>query len=171
MPSAIDYHDRCAAFLDRQQRAARADRIPVLAVPAEPDSVRDTGRRSRGQHELKGDLDAWVRRHRPEVILAFNNAFYWWLRQAGWRVPDDVAFIDLWIVNPDSQPLWPGLVLQTDEIGRRAIDWLDGLLRAGERGIPQNPATMLIDMRWQTGKPDTAPPVGRGLKPGIRTRR
>jgi len=52
-----------------------------------------------------------------------------------------------------------GLALTYDEVGSRAIDWLDSLLRSGERGTPIHPATMSIDMVWQDGK--TAP----GMKP------
>ena len=152
MPSAIDFHDRCAAFLDRQQRAPASQRIPVLAVNPGGDDSRLTNGRHSAPSKTSQLIDTWMRRHSPEVILAFNNSFYWLLRKAGWRVPEHAAFIDLWIMTSDRPPPWPGLILVPDEIGRRAIDWLDSLLRTGERGVPQNPATMLVDMRKHEGE-------------------
>ena len=31
------------------------------------------------------------------------------------------------------------------------MDWLDSRMRAGERGVPDHPATMHIDLTWQDG--------------------
>jgi len=74
----------------------------------------------------------------------------WDLREAGVRVPEDVAFITLW--NQTAVPDVAGMLLCPDEIGRRAVDWLDSLMRAGERGLPAHPATMHVDLTWQDGR-------------------
>lgn len=59
------------------------------------------------------------------------------------------AFISLWKFERDDTVA--GMALTHDEVGRRAVDWLDSLLRAGERGLPEHPVTMSVDMRWQDG--------------------
>lgn len=142
MPAAIDMHDRHAAFLERQQLLPASQRLPVL-------SVKPWGQDPDAHAAGIAATAAWLRRHRPEVVLGFNGVFRWVLAEAGARVPEDVAFISLWITTPDTAAR--GLRLHVDDVGRRAVEWLDALLRAGERGLPPHPATMLIDMVWQDG--------------------
>lgn len=140
MPEALDFHDRRAAFLERQLQVPASRRLPMLAI--EPDRE--------GADVRAGNLpsiDAWLRRHRPDVVLGFNDAFRWLLKDAGWRVPEQVAFISLW--NQDRKAAGAGSMLSTDEVGRRAVDWVDSLLRAGERGLPEHPATMEVEMMWR----------------------
>lgn len=140
---ALDCRDRHAAFLERQQAVVKADRIPVLEIKT----------KLPGHVSLQENTDGWLRRYRPEVVLGFNNTFRWAIHDAGWRIPKQVAFISLWMNDSDRETT--GLALTTDEVGSRAVDWLDSLLRTGERGIPSHPAIMSVDLRWQAGK--TAP--------------
>lgn len=142
--SYIDYQDRCGAFLARQQFASDAPRIPVLIT---------MGRPGHDKSESQRCMTKWVRQHKVEVVLAFNSAFYWLLREAGWRIPEQVNVIDLFIRNRAVKPQLPGLILPEKEIAHRAIDWLDSLLRTGERGVPVFPATMAINMQWDEGEP------------------
>ena len=149
MPSAIDVHDRYAAFLERQQHAPAAARVPVLTIAAgEPGQ--DS---SRHRNASLQQIDRWMQVCRPDMVLGFNDAFQWLIREAGWAIPECTAFLSLWINAPN--PAATGLRLYTDELGRRAVDWLDSLLRAGERGRPQHSATMLIDFCWQDGVTET----------------
>lgn len=143
-PMLFDYQDRNAAFLDRQQRVPASGRIPVFAL--KPGLKVDSP-------AVKKGINEWMLRYKPDVILSFNSAFYWLLRAAGWRIPEQVGFIDLLILSNLPRPAWPGLVASADECGRHTIDWLNSLLQAGERGLPAHPATMSIDMRWYDGKP------------------
>ena len=141
-PQALDFHDRRAAFLDRQAQVPVSRRLPILALKphaADPASRAESCR----------VIDGWIRRHRPDVVLGFNDIFYWLLKDAGWRVPEQVAFISLW--KSGAERAYPGCLLSPAEIGCRAIDWLDSLLRSGARGLPDCPATMEIDMRWVDG--------------------
>ena len=148
-PSALDFHDRCAAFLERQQRLPATQRIPVLAVkpwvkasdPPQPGRV--------PYDEAVRCMRAWMREERPDIVLGFNSVFLWLLHDAGWRAPRWSAFLHLWIPSPDSAVT--GLRLYPDELGRRAVDWLDSLLHAGERGLPRHPSTMCVDFEWQDG--------------------
>jgi len=53
---------------------------------------------------------------------------------------------------------WPdstsdaGLDQRPDQLGSAAIDVLAGLLTRGEKGIPANPGSIMIDGRWVNGK-------------------
>lgn len=159
MPSAIDFHDRCAAFFDRQQRVPDSQRVPVMPIkPWHDDDERNPPPGTPNVTQARAILSRWVHRHKPDVVLAFNNSFYWLLHEAGWRIPEQFAFIDLWLQGSNPPPHNSGLMLSTDELGRRAVDWLDSLLRAGARGIPAHPATMALGMQWVEGQ---APPSHR----------
>jgi len=158
-PSALDFHDRCAAFLERQQRLPATQRIPVLAVKpwVAKDAAPRPGRIRYG--EALRQIRAWKRQERPDIVLGFNSVFRWLLHDAGWCAPRWNAFIHLWIPSPDSAAT--GLRLYPDELGRRTVDWLDSLLHAGERGEPRHPSTMSVDFEWQDG---TAAPCPSRLR-------
>jgi LacI family transcriptional regulator len=154
-PDAIDYHDRVAAYLERQQQVAPEDRIPAFKLhvpPRLPGNPPGDPEESHGNFQRNAAaMDAWLRQYRPDAVIGFSNFFLSLTRAAGWRVPQDVAFISLWKFEPDDTV--PGMCLTHDEVGRRAVDWLDSLLRAGERGLPEHPITMSVDMRWQDAQP------------------
>lgn len=151
MPSAVDFHDRCAAFLEKQRGMPRG-RVPMLAI--RPWRGNDeTLRPGEIVHaEAAAIMRDWLARHKPDAVIGFNDYFWWILRDAGWDRPRLGSFISLWIDNPN--PRSAGLRLYKDELGRRAVDWVDSLLRLGERGIPRHPGTLAIDLEWQDGEPE-----------------
>ena len=142
MPLAIDYHERCAAFLERQNQLSAPERIPLCRLEpasADPELYAVMVRTMRD----------WMREWKPEVVLGFNGFFYWILRDAGWPAPKKVTFYDLWITEPPI--LNSGLFLSHAELGRRTVELLDALIRGGERGIPDHPATLSINLAWRDG--------------------
>lgn len=151
----MDNHDRLAAFLDRQRTVPKADQIPVLGINPRYSDRQVAPPPPSHERERAMNSARWLRRYQPDVVLGINNMFRWTIKDAGWRIPKQVAFISLWVDTSDR--LMTGLVLTTDEVGSRAIDWLDSFMRSGERGIPKHPAVMLVNMLWQPGK--TAPGV------------
>ena len=139
-PAALDFHERRAAFLDRQLQVPAARRVPVLAIKG---FTGDLPARAKIQQDLRN----WIRRYQVEAVLGFNDWIYWFLTHSGWQVPGQVAFISL--CKTEKKPNYPGMRLPIEELGRRAVDWVDSLLRTGEHSVPAFPATMKIDMQWQ----------------------
>ena len=140
---ALDFHDRRAAFFERQADFPSARRLPVLALPA-----------NRGEAECVRHLKVWMQQNRPDVVLGFNEYIEWLMRTAGIRVPQDAAFLSLW--NREETTPLAGMQLSPFELGRRAVNWLDSLLRSGDRGLPHYPSTLAVDFLWQDGI--SAPP-------------
>lgn len=157
-PAAIDYHERIAAYLERQRHAAPEDRIPHFGLPsrrhAPPRSPQMPAARETSWRDYAAAMGRWLRKERPDVVLGFSNVFLRLMETAGWKVPEQIAFISLW--NQELEDAVPGMCLTQDEVGRRTVDWLDSLLRAGERGLPEHPVTMLVNMRWQGAEPQEA---------------
>lgn len=149
-PVAIDLHDREAAFFDRQQQVPIRSRIPVL-------KLKSWGRK--GQLAEKANIshaaavtrvNEWMCGHKPDMVIGFNNAFFWLLKDSGWTIPEAVGFTDLWLSKPSVGS--SGFCLFPDEVGRRGVEWLDSLLRLGERGLPVHPATMAVNLVWHDGE-------------------
>lgn len=142
MPLAIDYHERYAAYLERQGQGPDSQRIPLCVF--DPDQ-----QDPKLYAVMVKKMRDWMQEWKPEVVLGFNGFFYWILRDAGWQAPKQVTFYDLWITEPPI--INPGLFLSYAELGRRAVELLDALIRGGERGIPEHPATLSINFAWRDG--------------------
>ena len=141
-PEALDFHDRRAALFERQAAIPTDRRLPVLALP-----INLAGEDQDAEYRRR--IGAWMQRHRPDVVLGFNDWIIGAIRAVGVRVPEDVAFLSLW--SSEANPDVAGMLLSPNEVGRRAVDWVDLLLRAGERGVPEHPATMEIEFVWPDG--------------------
>lgn len=107
----------------------------------------DVGEVSKGITTMK--LDAIVS---PRPTLAAE------LQEAGFRIPDDIGIADL--DRPAAGDL-SGISQNTTAIGSAAADLLVGLVRCGEKGIPEFPSQKLCGGLWVEGT--TTRRVGKPL--------
>lgn len=114
----------------------------------------------------------WVRRARVDAVIGTDARLTGWLRTAGIRVPDDVAYADLDVPAADGSV--GGIYQDAEGIGSAAIDLVAGQLLRHERGLPECPKAISIESRWVEGatapalptRPDSAtqpPPSPRRL--------
>ena len=154
---AVDLFDKVSAALFCQSRLQPEQAaLPVAHFPLED----------------QAEFRAWLREHRPEVVLGFNDTVYWWMRQAGLRVPEDVAFIslDLDPVPDPGRPCLSGLNPDYAHIGRIAAGQLDILLRTNQLGLPARPLTVHVPSVWIDGSTLPVRPGG-SPDPGPRAER
>lgn len=111
----------------------------------------------------KERLLAWYRYHRPEVIITIDDDTVDWLRDAGLRVPQDVACATLYW--KEDRAFLSGFYQNHEHIGAAAVDLLVSHLNHNERGLPAEQRTMLIESVWKDGT--TLP---RRTAPGTRSR-
>lgn len=146
-PPAVDDCARLGASLASQHEwLAPADRIPLLLSPPED----------------RASFLRWMETHRPEIVIGFVNRVYRWLIEAGWRVPEDVAFAGLIVVTTESPEL-AGCISQQDAIGRSGVDALIAAIGENEWGVPTQQRKLLLQPIWNEGStlPDrTAKAVG-----------
>ena len=146
---AVD-HQWTAGFLCEQQQIAPRDRIPMHIFPdAEP--------KERWFDESKADVvpesgpfDAWLDRHRPEVIISKASFVLPLLRRRGWKVPKDVAFVDVFLERFDGQTA--GMRQNHAVVGSVALEILDGQLQHNKYGVPEIPNTTYVEGTWFGGK-------------------
>ncbi|MBD5777915.1 LacI family DNA-binding transcriptional regulator [Pelagicoccus sp. NFK12] len=101
---------------------------------------------------------AWVKKGKPDVVLSPNIEHYQWLKDAGFKVPENLSFAAL---NPATEET--GEIAQVRigfrKIGATAVDLLKSKLANEQVGPMHNPAVTLIRGEWVEGK-SVKPPKG-----------
>jgi LacI family transcriptional regulator len=102
----------------------------------------------------------WMKQHKPDVVIGFINRVYDWLVEAGYRVPEDVAFACL--------NVWPGeahsgLSVQHPQVARSAVDFLVSQMQENQFGVPPVQHCLLLEPNWVEGAtlPDRSRPGAR----------
>jgi len=125
---------RCSAgFWAVQEYVAGLERIPICRIDA-------------------GDtraLGAWVRRHRPDVVLGTNARLLDQLAAGGWRAPRDLGWVHLdWL--PEHRPQ-AGVHGNSELTGAAAVDLVVSQLHRGETGPPPHAVHHLVSGVWIPG--------------------
>jgi LacI family transcriptional regulator len=134
---AVDLFDKVSAALFCQTQLEPASQvIPVRHFPIDD----------------RSEFQVWLRQYRPEVVIGFNDSVYWWLLDAGCRVPDEVAFISLMLEqNAEAERSLTGMRSDLALIGRIALEQLDILLRTNQVGLPARPLIVQAPGTWCPG--------------------
>jgi DNA-binding LacI/PurR family transcriptional regulator len=105
-------------------------------------------------YETPEKLAAWWKKRRPDVIIGYNDAHYWALREAGVTMPGDVAYLSLLRSEPGPGQVNPaaGVAISHREIAGHAVDRLDSMLRRGETGRPEFPFVHRMIGPWRDGE-------------------
>lgn len=123
-----------SALLGCQADWPRADHVPVLVA----------------EHWNAATFLAWLRRHRPEVVIAGYDDPVDWLAGAGLRIPEDVGLIRPH-VNDRAAGIG-GFLFDDYELGSAAIDLVVEQLNYNERGFPDTVKRVLLPGRWFEGR-------------------
>jgi DNA-binding LacI/PurR family transcriptional regulator len=92
----------------------------------------------------------WVATYKVEAVIAVDRQFLNWLRQDGYRVPDDIAYVSPSL--QESNVEHAGVLEPSKDIGRAAGELLVDMLNRGEFGLPRAPRRIMLDGIWQLGK-------------------
>lgn len=128
------YNIWSGAFLAQQQHWPRSERIRMYS----PTRLNE-----------KGFL-GWVRRYKPDAIIAHDQSLIEVLEAAGFRVPKDIGFATPSVRSDPRQP--SGIDENPQEMGRVAVNMLVGMLQRNEMGIPDNTHCLLVKGTWHMGK-------------------
>jgi LacI family transcriptional regulator/LacI family repressor for deo operon, udp, cdd, tsx, nupC, and nupG len=126
-------HSYMSGFLMAEQLAAPKAALPALTCD---------------YYDAKA-LNRWVTKWKPEVIVSCNYRIPDLLNKAGiTRNPPDVACPAL----PNDSLGLAGVVENSVEIGRVAVDLVVGMIQRGEQDAPSNPYRIHVEGRWLAGK-------------------
>lgn len=92
----------------------------------------------------------WVEKRRPECVISNFWKIHLWLREAGYRVPEDIGVVNLLNEsNPDAAIT--GISQHLSIAGEAAVEQLHSMLLRGETGFPATPREILIYPHWIEG--------------------
>lgn len=128
------YQWDAAHIFSQSQRAKLEDHIPVLRVE--------------GQHD-HGAIRAWLREHRPQVVVSRCHHFLEAVKMEGLTIPDDMAYISL-NVNEDFENA-TGIRHRRDMLGATAVDVLNSLLHRNHKGPDDVSLGTQVDGIWHEG--------------------
>lgn len=96
-----------------------------------------------------GELRAWFRRESPDALIVHAGSLGVWIAKAlSLPIPGPVPIAV--ITHPESD--WAGMDEHPELIGASAVEFLGKMIMHGERGIPRDPSTVMIDGVWLEGK-------------------
>ncbi|QXD25480.1 LacI family transcriptional regulator [Opitutia bacterium ISCC 51] len=98
----------------------------------------------------KDDLLSWVKENKPEVVYSSNMDHYRWLKEAGMKIPEDIAFAALGPAEEITDDI-AHVHIGYRKIGATAIDILKTKLAHESLGPTENPAVTLIRGEWKDG--------------------
>lgn len=138
---------RPAAIIDRMtnERAHRGWQGAWLAYAPGADPASRLLMPNPGD-ESREALSLWLEKTRPDALVLGSMGTLAALRKAGWRdTPANTASL-AW--SPDHAR--PGVDQGYDLIAGHAVDLVVAQLHRNERGIPEEPRTLLFAGRWRT---------------------
>lgn len=94
----------------------------------------------------------WVKRHQPEVIITSQAHLLPRLRKEGFRVPDDIGFVQLGVEkNSRQENQISGIYENSVTIGEEAVDLVAQMQISYRRGIPPIRQVHLVRGTWISG--------------------
>jgi LacI family fructose operon transcriptional repressor len=103
----------------------------------------------RGPEFTRDEFLTWFQRYKPQAVLVAGKREYDWLKEAGFRIPQDCGLINL---CQREDPGLAGIDPCTNEVGRAAVELLASLLQSNRIGIPEFPRLISIQGKWIDGE-------------------
>jgi LacI family transcriptional regulator len=146
-----------AGYLCEQQHLAEEHRLPMFLFP-EPEPVDAWFNESKSEVVAPpASFQRWYKKHRPEVIISKASFVLPRLAELGIRVPQEVAFADVFLDKFDGR--MAGVRQNHETVGELAVEILAGQLQHNKFGVPDVPTTTFVEGTWFDGA--TCPPRPR----------
>lgn len=130
-------HAYSGAMLHAQQSVPRSMRVPLLLFPDN-----DLSRGAKAFRE-------WMKTHRPDALISFDQHVPGWLREMGLRIPGDVGLVvHDWTGQMGE---FAGIHQRREHVAAAAVDLVATQLLHHERGVPEVPRQILIPPAWIDG--------------------
>lgn len=141
MGDAYDRYQYNGAVISAFWRKARtfpaADRLPPFT-------------RSLSHARNRSFFLHWMETHRPDVIISMGTWVHDWLKSAGYRVPEDIGYVDL--TGDDDVADFTRIDPQRFLLGVAATNLLVGQIQRNERGWPEYVRFVTVPSEWREGK-------------------
>lgn len=134
MEDRRSHHTYVAGLLYFHQGIRESERTPPFIYPA---------------IDIAG-MRAWIKREKPDVIVAHSAMIIDWINSAGLRVPEDIGVAHLAIEDDCAD--WAGIWQNKRRIGAQAIEQIVSMIQNNRIGLPDIAYETLIPGEWRHGK-------------------
>ena len=107
---------------------------------------------------------AWVKKEKPDAIIAFGNQMHDWLKEAGHDIPEKMGVVSLHV---NAREEISGLTSDFEGLTAAAMDFLMSEIRNNHWGIPIRIYRTLLAPVWNEGTTVRALPAKIELDPAI----
>jgi len=114
-------------------------------------------------------LREWIRKKRPQVVMSQLYHLTDVLREEGFRIPDDLAYLHL---HAHRDPYFASMDQMCWFAGRKAVDIVVAAINRNEFSLPQYPYYLSVPSNWRDGPsvPERADFGGRSVSPRSHTK-
>ncbi len=115
--------------------------------------IHDVPLQSRISAEVMRAQAGWVRRFRPDGVLAFPLALGLGLEAEGFSIPGDFGLATPYTFpSPKADRLISGCDCRFEQFEHRAVERLYKLLQLGERGVARDVVEEVVEPVWVEGE-------------------
>jgi LacI family transcriptional regulator len=132
---SVQYWMFTAGFMQAQLSHPKSLRVPLL--PLVP-----------GASKNQQDLEEWIKRYKPQVIITEEGNMPDMLASAGYKVPEDLALAGLSLMDGN---ISAGIDQHSFEVGRVAMLMVLSLINDFAQGIPAIFRQILVEGSWIDG--------------------
>lgn len=145
---AVD-HLWTAGFLCEQQNLSARERMPAHIFPEANPVDRWFNENNAPVVADLPSFSKWFNKYKPEVLISKGSFVLPLLAQMGVRVPRDLAFVDVFLDQPDG--VTAGVRQNHLTVGEIAVEILAGQLQHNKFGVPEIPTTTFVEGTWCDG--------------------
>jgi DNA-binding LacI/PurR family transcriptional regulator len=124
-------------FFLAQSAISEHDRVPTLLIP--PEDVT----------QFEKPLLFWLKKYKPDAIIADLPDLREKLERLGYRVPHDIGLAGTSVLEVDAEA---GIDQNPEEIGRISVLVMISLINDNHRGVPSILRQILISGKWVDGQ-------------------
>lgn len=97
-------------------------------------------------------FEKWYFEHKPEVVVGFRDAPYFWLKNIGLRIPEDVSFCHLHADEVyTTKPDMAGIINMETSVCQASVIMLDQLIKHRSLGLGSDSCRIVITPTWKDG--------------------
>lgn len=94
----------------------------------------------------------WLKKYNPEVVIASQSHILAYLREQGFRIPEELGFVKLGVdLNSDPAAQVSGIYENSVTIGEEAVNLVAQMQSAHFRGVPPIRQVHLVQGKWISG--------------------
>ena len=141
-----------SSYLYYQNLLPERERIPILSL----------------ENVNERDIAAWLRRHKPEVVISSGRVFNV-LQGMGLAIPGDFFFANIDLSEPPRQAA--GMDHRYQLVGREAVNLVITQFMLNLTGVPAFPKVVLVDSHRRDGFTLPTEPITAAISAPARPRR